>query len=48
MFVYMNMEILTTAVQEIDALHNIHCRIEKQGGQVDAQIHLLIGQEEFC
>lgn len=48
----MDTEILTTAVQEIDALHNIQCRIEKQelfyqGLRIDAQIHLTIGQEEI-
>ncbi len=48
----MNAEILATAVQRIDGLHNIQCRIEKQdlffrGFRVDAQIQLKIDQEEI-
>ena len=51
-FVYMNQGILTTVIREINALHNIHCRLEKRpllhrGIGVDAQIHLSIGREEI-
>jgi hypothetical protein len=48
----MDKEILTTAVQNINTLHNIHCRIEGRellyrDRGIDAQIHLKIGQEEI-
>ena len=48
----MDTEILTTAVQEINALHNIQCKIEQRELyyrclRIDAQIQLTIGQEEI-
>jgi hypothetical protein len=48
----MKREILTKAVREINALHNIHCRIEgrvvlHKKVSIDAQIYLKVGKEEM-